>query len=161
MLIRNTEARDLEAVMEIYASAREFMRDNGNGNQWGNSHPARALIEMDIVNKDSYVVEENGEIVGAFFFKIAEDPTYKVIYGGEWLGGGEYGVIHRIAVKHHGRGIVGFVYSHCFGIINNLRIDTHKDNIPMQRSLEKAGFRYCGIIHLASGDERIAFQKVN
>lgn len=161
MLIRNTEARDLEAVMDIYSAARDFMRDNGNGNQWGESHPARALIETDIENKNGYVVEENGEIVGAFFFKIGEDPTYKVIHGGEWLGGGEYGVIHRIAVKHHGRGIVGFVYNHCFSIINNLRIDTHKDNIPMQRSLEKAGFRYCGIIHIANGDERIAFQKVS
>jgi hypothetical protein len=30
----------------------------------------------------------------------------------------------------------------------------------MQRSLEKNGFARCGIIHLASGDERIAYQKV-
>lgn len=159
MLIRNTEAHDLEAVMEIYASAREFMRDNGNGGQWGQTHPRRELIEADIENKNGYVVEENGEIVGAFFFKIGEDPTYKVIHDGKWINDGEYGVIHRIAVKHHGRGIVGFVYNHCFDIINNLRIDTHKDNIPMQRSLEKAGFRYCGIIHIDSGDERIAYQK--
>ena len=159
MLIRNTETRDLEAVMEIYAAAREFMRDNGNGGQWGATHPTRALIESDIANRDSYVVEEDGEIVGAFFFKIGEDPTYKVIQDGEWLKDGEYGVIHRIAVKYHGRGIVGFVYNHCFNIIDNLRIDTHKDNIPMQRSLEKAGFKYCGIIHIANGDERIAYQK--
>lgn len=161
MLIRNTEAHDLEAVMEIYASAREFMRDNGNGSQWGQTHPRRELIEADIENKNGYVVEENDEIVGTFFFKIGEDPTYKVIHGGEWIKDGEYGVIHRIAVKHHGRGIVGFVYNHCFEIINNLRIDTHKDNIPMQRSLEKAGFKYCGIIHIDSGDERIAYQKVS
>ena len=160
MLIRKTEARDLDAVMDIYAAAREFMRENGNGGQWGDSHPARALIEADIVNRDGYVVEEYGEIIGAFFFKIGEDPTYKVIQDGEWLKDGEYGVIHRIAVKYHGRGIVGFVYNHCFNIIDNLRIDTHKDNIPMQRSLEKAGFKYCGIIHIDSGDERIAYQKV-
>ena len=160
MLIRNTEARDLEAVMEIYAAAREFMRENGNATQWGATHPCRELIEADIVNRDGYVVEEDGEIIGAFFFKIGEDPTYKVIQDGEWLKDGEYGVIHRIAVKYHGRGIVGFVYNHCFNIINNLRIDTHSNNIPMQYSLEKAGFKYCGIIHIDSGDERIAYQKV-
>lgn len=160
MLIRKTEARDLDAVMDIYAAAREFMRENGNGSQWGASHPARALIEADIVNRDGYVVEEDGEIIGAFFFKIGEDPTYKVIQDGEWLKDGEYGVIHRIAVKYHGRGIVGVVYNHCFNIIGNLRIDTHSNNIPMQHSLEKAGFKYCGIIHIDSGDERIAYQKV-
>ena len=160
MLIRNTEARDLEAVMDIYAVAREFMRENGNGTQWGATHPCQELIEADIANRDGYVVEEDGEIIGAFFFKIGEDPTYKVIQDGEWLKDGEYGVIHRIAVKYHGRGIVGFVYNHCFNIIGNLRIDTHRNNIPMQHSLEKAGFKYCGIIHIASGDERIAYQKV-
>ena len=160
MLIRNTEAHDIDAVMNIYTEAREFMREAGNGTQWGTSHPARELIETDVVNRDGYVVEDDDEIIGTFFFKIGEDPTYKVIHGGEWLNDGEYGVIHRIAVKYHGRGIVSFVYNHCFNIINNLRIDTHKNNVPMQRSLEKAGFKYCGIIHIASGDERIAYQKV-
>jgi hypothetical protein len=160
MLIRNTEARDLEAVMEIYSKAREFMSENGNGTQWGKTHPARELIESDIASRDGYVVEKNGEIVGTFFFKIGEDPTYQVIHGGRWINDGKYGVIHRIAVKYQGCGIVGFVYDHCYGIIKNLRIDTHKDNIPMQRSLEKAGFKYCGIIHIANGDERIAYQKV-
>ena len=39
------------------------------------------------------------------------------------------------------------------------QIDTHKDNIPMQRVLLRNGFVYCGIIHLENGDERIAYQK--
>jgi len=159
MLIRNTLPSDLDAVMKIYVQAREFMREAGNPHQWGNSHPSRELIEHDIKNKNGYVVEENGEIIGAFYFKIGEDPTYQRIYNGEWIKLGKYGVIHRIAVKYHGRGIVGFVYNHCYDLINNLRIDTHRDNIPMQRSLEKAGFKYCGIIHIESGDERIAYQK--
>ena len=159
MLIRNTTHADIDAVMEIYQAARQFMRECGNANQWGNGHPARELIESDIENKTGYVVEENGEIIGAFFFKIGDDPTYQKIYNGEWIRGGEYGVIHRIAVKYHGRGIVGFVYNHCYSIISNLRIDTHRDNIPMQRSLEKFGFMYCGVIYLENGDERIAFQK--
>lgn len=159
MLIRNTTTSDIEAVMQIYAGARQFMRECGNANQWGNSHPARELIESDVINKSGYVVEENGEIIGTFFFKIGEDKTYKKIYNGEWLNDKKYGVIHRIAVKYHGRGIVGFVYNHCYNITNNLRIDTHRDNIPMQRSLEKFGFKYCGIIHLENGDERIAYQK--
>lgn len=43
---------------------------------------------------------------------------------------------------------------------NNIRIDTHWDNKPMQGALAKAGFHYCGIIHLLDGDERLAYQKI-
>lgn len=160
MLIRNTRASDIDEVMKIYATAREFMIKTENPNQWGLTHPRRELIESDIANNNAYAVEENGEIIGVFFFKIADDPTYKIIYDGEWIKSGEYGVIHRIAVKYQGRGVASFVYNHCFNIIGNLKIDTHKCNLPMQRSLIKNGFKRCGIIHLESGDERIAFQKV-
>ena len=40
----------------------------------------------------------------------------------------------------------------------DLRIDTHRNNLPMQHVLGKLGFETCGIIHLADGDERIAFE---
>ena len=161
MIIRNTRPEDLDDVMQIYAEARRFMRDNGNKDQWGNSHPRREMIESDIKNKCGFVVENNGEIIGTFFFKIGEDPTYIRIYDGEWIDDKKYGVIHRIAVKYHGRRIASFVYDHCYSIINNLKIDTHKDNIPMQHSLVKNGFVRCGTIYLESGDERVAFQKAD
>lgn len=39
-----------------------------------------------------------------------------------------------------------------------LRVDTHKDNVPMQKLIRRCGFVFCGIIHLSrSGDERVAF----
>ena len=161
MQIRNTLPEELGQVMEIYASAREFMRASGNPNQWGDGYPSRELIESAIADKLSYVVEENGEILGCFFFKLGVDPTYLKIYDGEWLDNQEYGVIHRIAVKYHGRGIIARVFDYCFGISKSIRIDTHRDNIPMQRALEKNGFSRRGIIHLLNGDERIAYQRTN
>ena len=159
MIIRKTNHEDIDDVMKIYASAREFMRGCGNRNQWGTNHPSRDLIESDIESGNGFVVVENGEIVGAFFFKIGVDPTYVKIYDGEWINNDKYGVIHRIAVKYQGRDIAGLVYNHCFNLINNIKIDTHRDNIPMQKSLLKNGFKYCGVIYLESGDERIAYQK--
>jgi hypothetical protein len=42
----------------------------------------------------------------------------------------------------------------------NIRIDTHRDNVPMLSLLDKSGFERCGIIYLKNGDERIAFQKI-
>ncbi len=159
MNIRHTLPSDIDEVMAIYASAREFMKDSGNPNQWGSAYPPRALIEKDIESKVSYVAEENGEIVACFFFKIGIDPTYVKIYDGEWTNTDDYGVIHRIAVKYHGRNIIGGIYNYCSSACENLKIDTHRDNKPMQRSLEKNGFVRCGIIYLESGDERIAYQR--
>ena len=42
-----------------------------------------------------------------------------------------------------------------FSQIDNIRIDTHRDNKPMRHLLEKYGFTYCGIIYLLNGDERL------
>ena len=159
MTIRKTRKNEVDILMEIYASARKFMRENGNPDQWINGYPSREIIEKDISDGHSYAVEENGEIIGTFFFKKGVDKTYLRIYDGEWLNDDEYGVIHRIAMKYRGRNIASKIYSYCFDIVKSLRIDTHRQNIPMQNSLVKNGFRYCGIIYLESGDERIAYQK--
>jgi RimJ/RimL family protein N-acetyltransferase len=47
---------------------------------------------------------------------------------------------------------------------HSMRIDTHPDNLPMQRALSKAGFVYCGQIILKGGAEdgdlRVAFEKL-
>ena len=67
--------------------------------------------------------------------------------------------MHRIAVLRHGKGVVDFCINECFKVFPNLKIDTHRDNIPMQKVLKRNGFCYCGIIYLESGDERLAFQK--
>ena len=40
-------------------------------------------------------------------------------------------------------------------------VDTHRDNAIMQHNIKKHGFTYCGIIYLANGDKRLAYQKLN
>ncbi len=159
MLIRKTNLNDVDAVVEIYRHARKFMRETGNPNQWNKVYPAEEDVLSDIARGGGYVCEESGEIVAAFFFLKGEDKTYKKIYDGAWKNDEPYAVIHRIAVKYNGRGIAKFCFDECFKMHGNLRIDTHRDNIPMQTALKKSGFEYCGIIYLENGDERIAFQK--
>jgi RimJ/RimL family protein N-acetyltransferase len=44
--------------------------------------------------------------------------------------------------------------------IKSFKVDTHKDNIPMQKTLEKNGFAYCGRIVLLDGNSRIAYEKL-
>ena len=161
MLIRKTVEADLEQIGEIYKNAKKFMRETGNPQQWNTGRPNIETAREDMEKGIGYVAEENGEILAVFMFSIALDPTYAKIYDGAWLSDAPYGVIHRIAVAKQGQGIVGKCINECFAHCQNLRMDTHRDNLPMQRALLKHGFQYCGIIHLENGDERLAYQKIN
>lgn len=58
------------------------------------------------------------------------------------------------------RGAASFCLNWAFNKCGNLKIDTHRDNIVMQHLLDKNGFKYCGVVYLENGSERIAYQKV-
>lgn len=160
MQIRKSTNADLSQIGIIYENAKKFMRETGNPNQWNGDRPNAETAREDIENGIGYVAEENGKILAVFMFSQEKDPTYAKIYDGAWLSDAPYGVIHRIAVAEQGRGIIDFCINECFAKCGNLRIDTHRDNLPMQRALLKRGFVYCGIIHLENGDERLAYQKI-
>lgn len=157
--IRPAELTDFPRILKIYENARDFMRQTGNPNQWGETHPAEEILRSDIPKGQLYVCSENSEIIGVFAYIQGTDPTYLVIDGDGWLNNDPYGVIHRIAVAHRGQGLIAHIFDWALQQCPNLRIDTHRDNLPMQRALEKYGFQYCGIIHILNGDERIAFHK--
>lgn len=97
-------------------------------------------------------------MVAVFYFAIEEDPTYKMIYKGQWLNDKPYGVVHRIASAGTVRGAGEFCLTWAISQSKNLRIDTHEDNVVMQRLLGKLRFQYCGIIYLKNGEPRLAFQ---
>jgi RimJ/RimL family protein N-acetyltransferase len=159
MDIRKTKFSDIPEIMAIYKKAKAYMIENGNPTQWKNGYPNKELVESDIRANKSYVCIDNNEIVGIFYFEIGIEKTYLKINEGEWLNDKEYGVIHRIAVNGHQKGIATYCINWCYEKCRNIRIDTHRNNKPMQKSLEKNGFKYCGIIYLEDGDERIAYQK--
>nr|WP_122012105.1 GNAT family N-acetyltransferase [Maliibacterium massiliense] len=159
MQIRKTTMDDLPDVMALFAAARAFMRAHGNPHQWGTHHPTRALIAQDIAQGKSYVCTHQGVIVGTFYFAVEEEPTYARIAQGAWLCDAPYGVVHRIAAVQGTRGVASFCLTWAFARCGNVRIDTHRDNLPMQGALAKNGFVRCGVIHLADGAERIAYQR--
>ena len=64
--IRHSLPKDLDAIIEIFHYARQFMKEHGNPNQWINGYPSVELILREITNGTNYVCEnENGEITGA------------------------------------------------------------------------------------------------
>ena len=158
-MIQKADISQLPRIMEIYEKARAFMAESGNPDQWGTGYPPEEMIRQDIRDGKSYVNLDGDHIRAVFYFAVEADPTYGYIEG-TWLNDEPYGVIHRIAVDGNGRGVAAecfaFAAQHC----ENIRIDTHEKNIPMQRCLAKNGFTRCGIIYLEDGDPRIAYQKV-
>lgn len=165
MIIRKAEKKELEEILTIYKEAREYMALNGNRNQWGDNYPQKELIEEDIASGKCYIAVDE-KICGVFYFAIETDPMYNVIEEGQWLNDDTYAVVHRIAVSMntHNKGIAGKSIDYAQLIckekgIFNLKMDTHRDNYPMQQFLEKKGFLKCGIVYVEDGTERIAYQK--
>lgn len=161
MEIRHAVQSELEQILELYRLARQFMRENGNPDQWGEHYPQRELVQQDLADNCLYVCEEDGELLGVFYFSMEEDPDYREICQGSWIGNGPYGVMHRVACPGKRKGAATFCLTWCFRQSGgDLRIDTHEDNRPMQNLLLKNGFTRCGIVHPKDGGERIGFEKV-
>lgn len=165
MRIRKSNETDFKRIMEIYEYARGFMAKTGNPNQWGPTNwPPEALIHDDISNGNSYVcTNEDGRVLGTFFFEYGQDiePTYRDINDGEWSQNEAYGVVHRIASDGSVKGIGQYCLDWAYEQAGNLRIDTHPDNVVMQKLLEKLGFKKCGIIHVLEDNyPRYAYEKI-
>lgn len=160
MEIRPTTKNDLNEVMALYAAARKFMQAHGNPTQWVNGYPQKELIAREIDEGKSFVCVEDHTVAAVFSFILGDEPTYKTIYDGAWVNEAPYGTIHRICVRRHGKGAAEFCLQWCLERCGNVRVDTHRDNLPMQNLLTKCGYIYCGWIMIEDGSERIAFQKV-
>lgn len=157
--IRKATIQDFSEIQTIYAAARKFMAEHGNPNQWGNSNPPENLLKKNIEEEKLYVILSESAVCGVFYFSKEEDPTYKVIREGAWHLDAPYGVIHRIA-GNGAKGILRTAVAFARQQIHYLRIDTHADNYVMQRALEKQGFQKCGIINIADGSPRIAYDLI-
>lgn len=158
-MIRLAKKEEINDILHIYDVAKGFMRANGNPTQWNDGYPGRKLLLSDIEKGELYVLEQDSGHIAAVFALIGgEDPTYGYIEGGSWLSDKPYGTIHRIASD----GTVGKVFQKAVFFAretyDHIRVDTHKDNLPMQHVILKESFSYCGIIYLEDGDPRLAYE---
>ena len=161
-IIREATPTDIPEIMKVVDAAKGIMRQSGNMYQWGEGYPSEAVIATDMERNGGFVVEDEKKIVGYFAFLQSPEPTYAKIYEGKWIDDTlPYHVVHRIASNPDAHGIFSSIMDFCFSHDTNIRIDTHRDNKIMQHVILKQGFSYCGIIYLLSGDERLAYQKID
>ena len=159
-MIRHAAESDLPRILGIYGTARQFMRQTGNMTQWINGYPSEPLLRQDIINGDLYVMEDAGGVYGAFAFILGDDPTYAHIEGAWQDTATPYGTIHRIGSDGTHRGVLHECVDWALGRISHLRVDTHADNHVMQRCILREGFSCCGVIHIADGTPRVAFERI-
>ena len=158
-VIRKAAPGDLPLVSSLISSGREIMRASGNPHQWPEGTPSEATLMADIDAGNAYLMLQDGCAVATFAFIEGPDPTYAAIYGGSWLSDDPYFVIHRLAKRAEAGGVFRELVRWAFCRATSIRIDTHRDNVVMQKCLRDCGFSYCGIIYLQNGEERLAFQK--
>lgn len=184
MYTRKAQRTDCPALMEIFHKARQIMRASGNLDQWNDSYPSQDIILNDIDNGYCVLLCECSEtdgketVIATMSFIPGPDPTYSYIEkgpwdttqsptNGSWIDDRPYYVIHRIAVAEPGHNAAkalldwGFTYIKENDAAHSIRIDTHRDNVIMHHILRKYGFDLCGVIYLASGAPRDAYQKRN
>ncbi|MGN1183503.1 MAG: GNAT family N-acetyltransferase [Faecalibacillus sp.] len=162
MILRKTKNEDIKRVIEIIEQAKCYFKSH-DIDQWQDGYPNIDSIQEDINNNEAYVLEDKGKILGTCMITIHGEPTYNII-DGKWLSQDDYICVHRIAVddEYKGNGLASVILDQAIAMYPNyhsLRMDTHKDNISMQRFLTKYGFCYCGIITLLSGAYRRAYEK--
>lgn len=157
MEIRKAKKEDLMDILKIYEQARNFMKENGNSEQWGDVYPTQELVEQGM--DKTYLCMEADQIACVFYYAQEEDKAYQVIEG-KWLNEKPYAVVHRVASTGIVRGAAAYCLNWAYEQIPNIRMDTYKDNIPMQKLLEKCGFVYCGTFEQREMKGWMAYHKV-
>ena len=159
-MIRKATEQDIPAALALFSAAKSIMRSDGNPTQWAGNYPNEEIVRSDISKGGAYIIERDGVPEGYFTMLPSPEPTYSSI-DGEWIDDtSPYLVIHRIASTPGSHGIFRKIIEYAGSRSANIRIDTHRDNNIMRHVIGKAGFSYCGIILLADGSERLAFQKI-
>lgn len=114
------------------------------------------MINEDISKGICYLICEGDVPHGVFALLDGDEPTYEYIENGQWLNDDMYVTIHRIASDGKVGGIFNCAVRYCKSHFDNIRIDTHKSNLIMQKLIEKNGFQRCGTIYVRD-KPRIAY----
>ena len=133
MNITKANIDDLASIMEIVIEAKAYLKSQ-NIDQWQDGYPNEEGLKLDINNNSLYVVKDNDLIIGIFCMGDYE-PTYDVIYNGEWSTNKDY-----VVAK--------YIFDYVKNKYDYIRVDTHPDNKSMIKCLYNNGFTYRGEIFL-------------
>lgn len=165
---RRAGTNDLDASTQIIEEGRAYLKQQGVP-QWQKGDPSRAALAADIENGEGYVLVADGKIVATLALLLREDESYTALH--TWGAAGPYAALHRVAISAgcRGTGLSAVLMDEVTALCRragmaSIRVDTHRQNLPMQHYLQKNGFLPRGVITLPSGAEagaeRLAFDKL-
>lgn len=162
MIITKACIDNIDDIISIIDQAKTYLKSN-NINQWQDGYPNKETFINDINNDCLYLVKEDNTVLSVFALT-NYDGNYDVIYDGKWHSDKAYVAVHRIAIddKFKGRGVAKYIFDYVKDNYSYIRVDTHKDNLSMQKCLLKNGFKYCGIIYLSrDNSSRLAYDFID
>ena len=148
--MRIAEIKDLDEIMIIINDGKKALKKDGI-DQWQNGLPDRGGILENILTGESFVYEENGEILSFAYLKKAYEKDYREIEK-DFEKHKSFITIHRLSVRESAKkkGVARKFFDEIIGYGKNLkieaiRIDTHPDNFKMQNLIRKFSFEKVGI----------------
>lgn len=155
----------LTRIMEIIEDGRRALNKMGL-NQWQDGYPSIEDIETDIEKQMSYVLIEEYTIIGTVALDPYGEPAYDKLFDGQWRFNTPYLTIHRMAMAEHAaaKGIGTQLLQHIEQIaidkgISQIRLDTHEDNVIMQRVAIKNGYVCVGKVNYGVDFDCFAYDK--
>lgn len=152
-MIRRATLDDLDVIWALRLKTSALLKKRGI-DQWQSIFPTLSQFKRDIDEQSFYVLVLD-QIVGMMSLKEGVEPTYDVIYEGDWHQDIPYVTIHRIAVDEayrgqgHGMELLNFAKHEAERLgYHYLRIDTHQKNLAAIHRFTSFGFQYCGYILL-------------
>lgn len=174
MKYRQACEQDISRIMEILTDGKMSI-GMLNIDQWQGDYPKREIVEADVAQGASYVVEDDGKLIATAMTSYDGESIYDDIQGA-WLTSStskapRYVVVHRVAVSRDslGKGVARFLLAEAEAAARDkgcesVRIDTHEGNAPMRTLLTKSGYTECGIVLIEHAEEatpeRIAYEKI-
>ncbi|MTV81371.1 GNAT family N-acetyltransferase [Secundilactobacillus folii] len=165
--LRRAVESDLPAIKRIISDAKAYLKAQ-KINQWQDGYPDDAILKQDIEDGITYVLIIDNQLAGTAALHQGIDIDYLKIDDGSWKNGidAHYTAIHRIALAGNFRGkhlseklMSGLITISSLLGFKDIRIDTHPENVGMQRVITSNGFEKRGKVYMhSSNDLRIAYQ---
>lgn len=168
--LKKATASDLPIILAIYTAAEKALAHQQIP-QWQNgTGPSATTVVKDIHTGCCYLLMEQQQVIGVASLSTEKEEAYEQITEGYWKKATNdcYTVIHRVAVHsdYKGQGMAETLITALLFVSkqhkhNDIRIDTHPKNLPMQKLIKKVGFHYRGRLLLPITDgERLAYQLI-
>lgn len=162
--IRLSKKSDIENLLKLKDSAIEYQKEQ-NTLQWSKDYPNENDFLLDIEKKQGYIYEKGNKIFAYCALCYGIDEMYLEFFDGNIEHEKPYSVIHRVMVDKNemNQGIASEFLEKIIKISYKnsrfiTRIDTHENNIGMNKVIEKLNFKYIAKVFAPDRSERKVFQ---